>query len=54
MSDFNEIWTDDDDDADDVVGKGLTEANDDKSAVAFEGSDRQIEIEILKQDFTLC
>ena len=45
----------------DVVGKGLSEANDDddddNTTVWWhlrEETDIQIEIEILKQDFTLC
>ena len=42
----------------DVVGKGLSEANDDDNTTVWwhlrEETDIQIEIEILKQDFTLC
>ena len=47
-------------DGGDVVGKGLSEANDDdddNTTVWWhlrEETDIQIEIEILKQDFTLC
>ena len=46
------------DDDCDVVGKGLTEANDDNSAVAFEGrdrlTDRDRDLKTGFEDFTLC